>query len=236
MSNEFTEFLRECGIQHRTLPPLWPQANGEVERQNRSILKALGVANAEGKKWTEELPKFQLACRSTSHTSTGVAPALLTFGRNIRSKLPELRPDKSVGNEGIRNRNWGYKLTEKACVDNKQGAIPSSVLPGDQVLLKNTKTNGKLAPNFEQEPYTVLAKEEHEVTVESKDGVVYKRDSSFVKPFCTPDKAEQHTIPEGVCIKSTGTSDLAADDSVSLRRKRAVKRPERLKDYILWKP
>ena len=62
---KFTEFLRECGIEHRTLPLLWPQANWEVERQNRSILKALMVANAVGKKWTQELPKFLLAYRST---------------------------------------------------------------------------------------------------------------------------------------------------------------------------
>ena len=68
------------------------------------------------------------------------------FGRNIRSKLP----DKSVINEGMRDKDWGCKLTQKACVDNKRGAVPSIVLPGDQVLLKNTKTTGKLTPNFEQ--------------------------------------------------------------------------------------
>ena len=27
--------------------PLWPQANGEIERQNRSILKRLRIAQAE---------------------------------------------------------------------------------------------------------------------------------------------------------------------------------------------
>ena len=125
VSNEFTEFLRECGIEHRTLPPLWLQANWEAERQNRSILKTLVVMNAEGKKWTEELPKFPLAYRSTPHTSTGVAPALLKFGRNIRSKLPELSPDKSVVDEGMWDRDWGCKLTQKACVDNKPGSVPS---------------------------------------------------------------------------------------------------------------
>ena len=35
-------------------------------------------------------------------------------------------------------------------------------MPGDQVLLKNTKATGKLAPNFESEPYTVKAKEGHD--------------------------------------------------------------------------
>jgi len=29
-SREFEEFLRECGIEHRRSPPVWPQANGEV--------------------------------------------------------------------------------------------------------------------------------------------------------------------------------------------------------------
>ena len=32
VSEEFKAFLVENGIVHRTTPPLWPQANGEVER------------------------------------------------------------------------------------------------------------------------------------------------------------------------------------------------------------
>ena len=36
MSAEFQQFLREHGVEHRTIPPYWPQANGEVERQNWS--------------------------------------------------------------------------------------------------------------------------------------------------------------------------------------------------------
>ena len=44
LSENFQTFLQESGIEHRTSPPLWPQANGEVERQNRTLLKALKVA------------------------------------------------------------------------------------------------------------------------------------------------------------------------------------------------
>ena len=36
-SREFEVFLCECGIEHRRSPPIWPQANGEVERQNRTL-------------------------------------------------------------------------------------------------------------------------------------------------------------------------------------------------------
>ena len=35
-SDEFETYLRENNIEHRTSTPLWPHANGEVERQNRS--------------------------------------------------------------------------------------------------------------------------------------------------------------------------------------------------------
>ena len=37
ISEEFKAFLAENGIEHRTTPPLWPHANGEVERQNRTL-------------------------------------------------------------------------------------------------------------------------------------------------------------------------------------------------------
>ena len=71
-------------------------------------------------------------------------------------RLPELRPDKAVINENTRDRDWNDMLTHKACADDKRGAAWSPIVPGDQVLLKNTKTTGKLAPNFEPEPFTVV--------------------------------------------------------------------------------
>ena len=58
VSEEFQRFLQEANIEHRTSPPLWPQANGEVERQNRTLLKTLKVAQAEGKDWRREFPPF----------------------------------------------------------------------------------------------------------------------------------------------------------------------------------
>ena len=41
VSDEFECFLKTNDIEHCTSTPLWPQENGEVERQNRSLLKAL---------------------------------------------------------------------------------------------------------------------------------------------------------------------------------------------------
>ena len=45
----FESFLQENGIEHRKITPLWPQANGEIERQNRSLLKRMQIARMEGK-------------------------------------------------------------------------------------------------------------------------------------------------------------------------------------------
>ena len=158
---------------------MWPQAIGEVERQNRTLLKALKVAQEEGKRWQNELLKFLLASRATPQSSTGATPAYLMFGRELKSKLPELRRDTSVLDESTRERDWRKKLIQKTYADYRRRASDSQVLPGDKVLLKNTKSSGKLAPNFETEPYRVLTKEGHELKLQSNE-VVYRRDTSFV--------------------------------------------------------
>ena len=71
----FNQFLEAYGITHRTTPPMWPRANGEVERQNRTLLKAIRTAHAQGSNWKEDLKPFLLAYRTTPHSTTGVAPA-----------------------------------------------------------------------------------------------------------------------------------------------------------------
>ena len=55
VSEEFEAFLRMHGVEYRTTTPLWPQANAEVERQNRSLLKCLQIAHLEKENWRSEL-------------------------------------------------------------------------------------------------------------------------------------------------------------------------------------
>ena len=89
------------------------------------------------------------------------------FGKEIRTKLPKLRPEKSLHDESMRDKDWEQKLKQKAYADGNRGAVPSSIVPGDQVLLTNTRETGKLSPKLETKPYTVLTKDGHQVTVES---------------------------------------------------------------------
>lgn len=41
VSEEFEVYLKDNSIEQRTSTQLWPQANGKVERQSRSLLKAM---------------------------------------------------------------------------------------------------------------------------------------------------------------------------------------------------
>ena len=88
---------------------------------------------------------------SREGVSTGATPASLMFGKEIRTKLPELRPEKSLRDESMRDKDWEQKLKQKAYADGNCGAVPSPIVPGDQVLLKNTRETGKLAPKVQDQ-------------------------------------------------------------------------------------
>ena len=60
--------------------PLWPQANGEVERQNRSLLKRIKIAQI--------IESFLIMHRTTPHSITGVGPAELLFQRKLWTRIP----------------------------------------------------------------------------------------------------------------------------------------------------
>ena len=122
VSGEFESYLNECGIEHRTGPPIWPQSNGEIERQNRIMLKSMKIAHAQGKDWKIELYKSLLAYRTTPQETTGVSPSKLMFGREIRTKLPELIEEKNEKDKTVRDRGVEKKQSGKDYADHKRNA------------------------------------------------------------------------------------------------------------------
>ena len=133
--------------------PLWPRANGEVERQNRSLLKAMTVFQAEGKDWRLELNKFLLAYRSTSHTTTGVSPAELFFERKLTTKLPEFTDDgesqMGVPLQQVRDRGSVKKKQAKHYADTRYHAKDRATAVRDAELLE-IKGENKLFPSYEE--------------------------------------------------------------------------------------
>lgn len=88
---EMEKYLEEMDIVHHHTTSFWPRADSEVERENRSLLKAMRLFQAEGKNWHAELNRFSLAYQSTNQTPTGVSPAELFFRKKLTTKLPELK-------------------------------------------------------------------------------------------------------------------------------------------------
>ena len=87
ISEEYCKFVKEERIGHRRVTPLWPQANGEVERQNCSLLKRIKIAQIEKRNWKEELGSFPIMYRTT-HSTTEVSPAELLSRRKLRTRKP----------------------------------------------------------------------------------------------------------------------------------------------------
>ena len=177
---EFSSFLKENDIYHLTSTPFWPQANGEVERQNRSLLKAIKIAQVEKKDWKREMLKFLLAYRSTPHSTTGVSPAELLFRRKIRTKLPELR-EEGARPDMIEVQDRDSEMKQKGA-DYANVRRRSDIQSGDKVLVKKKKVD-KLSPTFYEVPMKVVEKRGGDVTVKSSTGSQYRRNVTHLKKF-----------------------------------------------------
>ena len=78
-------------------------------------------------------------------------------------------------------------------MDTKRHAVESQVEVGDQILLRNTKTN-KLSPKYDPCPCEVIDRTRGEVTLRKKDDVEVKRNVSFVKKYQENSTTESQSV------------------------------------------
>jgi transposase InsO family protein len=77
----FRQFSQELGIHNHYSSPGHPQANGQVEVTNRSLLKLIKTRFERAKGlWPEELPSILWAYRTTVRIPTGETPFQMTYG------------------------------------------------------------------------------------------------------------------------------------------------------------
>ena len=87
-----------------------------------------------------------LGYRRTPHTTTGVSPAKLLFGRESRSKLPGVKEIHLASSDSeVLKRDRERKQKGKDYADNLRGACESSLNEGVKVLLQKPRTD-KLSP------------------------------------------------------------------------------------------
>ncbi|XP_046574270.1 uncharacterized protein K02A2.6-like [Haliotis rubra] len=102
-SKEFADFAVYLGFHHRRITPLWPEANGEVERFMRILKKCIQTATAESKNWKQELWKFLRHYRATPHSTTTVSPFESLTGRKMALQIPEVQNEHIVQPEDQRS-------------------------------------------------------------------------------------------------------------------------------------
>ena len=246
IAQELTDYLKENDIEHRRSTPLWPQANGEVERQNRHLLKAMKIAKLEGRSLTEALNTYLMAYRTTAHSTTGVSPAQLLFGRQVRCKVPMLQEDHKIDLQ-VQDKDREMKQKVKDDADSRRGAKESNIQVGDSVLLQQQKRD-KLTPQFEPEPYSVVGRHGSQIWIQSPAGVQYKRNVALTKKYQgesgngskqvePPEDAPPVVSPETADVNGTETVTASAPSrAVPITPRRSAResvRPRHFDDFVM---
>lgn len=248
ISDEFRSFCEENNIQLISTIPYWPQMNGEVERQNRSILKRLIISQSAKSDWRQDLNKYLLMYRSTPHSTTQKTPAEMLFGRNIRDKVPGIYRPMEIDEETA-DKDKKKKEKERQYADERRNAKESNIQTGDSVLIKRMKKANKLSSNFDPEVHKVVRVQGGDVTVVSMEsGAEYRRHISHLQKIISAGPAAAainpgNNISDGANKKTDGTAskpmDTAAEtnkrvsDEISQRRiTRSTKRPAHLNDFV----
>ncbi|XP_062538768.1 uncharacterized protein K02A2.6-like [Armigeres subalbatus] len=194
---QFFEFCRDYGIKLINTVPYWPQMNGEVERQNRTILKRLQISQELGQDWRLELRKFLLTYRASVHSTTGKSPAELMFGRKIRTKLPHLT-DSWENDEDTRDQDSIRNEKGREYSDATRRATVKDIVVGDTVLLKRMIRDNKLSTAFMNEEFVVIRKQGADVIIKSlSNGKEYRRNTAHIKKIGKPEPATSNVSNAG---------------------------------------
>nr|XP_049707012.1 uncharacterized protein K02A2.6-like [Helicoverpa armigera] len=181
-SQEFRDFCQEMGIKLLSTTPYTPQENGEVERQNRDILKRLQISQTLKSDWQSDLLDYLMMCNSTPHSTTGKTPGELFFSRKFRDKLPSIVRERSGVDEEVRDKDIIMKEKGKSYEDRRRKATEYGIEVGEKVYVKNMTKGNKLTAPFNSTPHTVLSSSGNEYKVRNDDsGQEYRRNIVHLK-------------------------------------------------------
>ena len=191
----------------------------------KTLKKCLKAAKVEGRNWRKELQAILRNYRTSPHQTTGVAPAVLLLKRPMRNKLPQTNCIDPVS-EVVRECYFSLKSKFKAHADSKVCEKPSTISPGETVLMKRPFTASKGATVYDPIPLTVVDKKGSMVTAQNENRTV-TRNSSFFKTLdqSVMNRDDDPSHDSGLCspanikhqqeLPATHTRAHASDPSAS---------------------
>ena len=91
INETITHLTRKFGIKHSKSTPYYPQANGQVERFNRTLVNSLRKMTEGQRDWDEFIAPTLFAYRTTPQTTIKISPFMVTYGREARLPVDELQ-------------------------------------------------------------------------------------------------------------------------------------------------
>lgn len=171
-SIEFGQYVADRNIQHIKNAVASPQANGQVERVNRILVRMLSKLTEPVRQsdWSKLLTKVEYAINNSIHSSTGQSPSMLLFGVSQRgAEIDELTEylDDGHANSSTRDlstirsgADFSIQQSQKRNEIQyaKRSVPPRKYSEGDYVVIRNVDTtigtNKKLIPK-NRGPYVV---------------------------------------------------------------------------------
>ena len=167
--------------------PYHPQGNGQAERFNRTFLDLLRTLPEEKKRnWPKFLPLLVMSYNATPHSSTGLSPFFLMFGRKPHLPIDTLLeiPQEILQKDWVIHHremiNLAYNLAKEKNSHKAQirkfhfdaKVIDDPIAVGTNVLVRNRNIRGrnKIQDKWKDKLFQVKSVRDNVYTVQSDDG------------------------------------------------------------------
>nr|XP_037268801.1 uncharacterized protein K02A2.6-like [Rhipicephalus microplus] len=163
-SREFVTFLQNRAIKLSHSSVYYPQANGQVERFNRTLKNFIQVSLLERRPIRQAVTDYLSIYRCTPQATTGVVPAVLLHGRMPRTRLdvvgfsaPAFAKDPAKELARLRQRVRLQQQSSKEYTDRRRAAKKPKIAVGDFARIKKPSVRFKGNRSF-CSPTEVLGK------------------------------------------------------------------------------
>ena len=189
------EFYRQLGVELRTSSPYHPEANAVVERFNQTLKRLMHhiVNSDKPREWETKIEYLLWAYRSSPHSTTGLSPYQMVYGKIPRGILSTLRDNmtglqtthphvsgsvKDYCEKIAKDLKISHDLADAYCDKAQKQYVThynlrskdKSFEPGNQVLVLFPDSTNKLISKF-QGPAVVKTKlNNYAYIVEMPDG------------------------------------------------------------------